>query len=198
MRLIMNIKSAFSAFFAILFNKDKAVLWQKSTVTSVPDDTAKKLEVELSNNKQKVIELQLKVAELEKAQSQKSEGDEAVYTLALLQREGRLIDFLKENIDQFDDTQVGAAVRQVHQGCGKVLDKHFFIVPVIDAADGENVTIEADFDSTLYELSGNANGKPPFKGELRHKGWKSSKVDLPVRQKSKNNSLICAAEIEVP
>ncbi|MCD4755860.1 MAG: DUF2760 domain-containing protein, partial [Deltaproteobacteria bacterium] len=40
-----------------------------------------------------------------------------VQTLGLLQREGRLIDFLQEDIEPYDDAQIGAAVREVHRGC---------------------------------------------------------------------------------
>src|SRR5690242_11018654 len=45
----------------------------------------------------------------------------AVQLLALLQREGRLLDFLQENIDGYSDDQIGAAVRDIHRGCKKVL-----------------------------------------------------------------------------
>jgi len=36
----------------------------------------------------------------------------AVYTLMLLQREGRLVDFLQEDLSGFSDEQIGVAVRQ--------------------------------------------------------------------------------------
>ena len=35
--------------------------------------------------------------------------------LAVLQRDGRLVDFLEEEIDGYSDAQVGAAVRDIHR-----------------------------------------------------------------------------------
>ncbi|MGH9309979.1 MAG: DUF2760 domain-containing protein, partial [Vicinamibacterales bacterium] len=39
--------------------------------------------------------------------------DRAVQLLGLLQRDGRLVDFLMEDLSAYDDGQVGAAVRDV-------------------------------------------------------------------------------------
>src|SRR4051794_23608866 len=47
----------------------------------------------------------------------------ALHLLALFQREGRLLDFLRESLDRHDDAAIGAAVRAVHRGCKKVLDQ---------------------------------------------------------------------------
>ena len=47
----------------------------------------------------------------------------AVTLLAALQREGRLVDFLQENIDEYTDQMVGAAVRDIHRDCRKALDR---------------------------------------------------------------------------
>src|SRR5690242_20660684 len=54
-----------------------------------------------------------------KPEPEKPRVDSAVQLLALLQREGRLLDFLGEPIDSFNDAQVGAAVRAIHKGCKK-------------------------------------------------------------------------------
>src|SRR4051812_45882142 len=45
----------------------------------------------------------------------------ALQLLALLQREGRFVDFLQENVTGFSDQDVGAAARVVHEGCRKAL-----------------------------------------------------------------------------
>lgn len=52
---------------------------------------------------------------------------EVVALLALLQQEGRLIDFIKEDASQASDAQLGAAARVVHAGCRKVLERHLSI-----------------------------------------------------------------------
>jgi len=41
--------------------------------------------------------------------------------LSALQREGRLLDFLQQEVAAFSDEEVGAAARVVHGGCRKVL-----------------------------------------------------------------------------
>ena len=50
---------------------------------------------------------------------------EIVSFLATLQEQGRLIDFLMDDITTYDDGQVGAAARVVHQGCKAALQEHF-------------------------------------------------------------------------
>ena len=55
--------------------------------------------------------------------------------LAVLQRDGRLIDFLEEDIDAYTDAQIGAAVRDIHRGCRKSLHDYLTIEPIIDAAE---------------------------------------------------------------
>src|SRR5689334_12156097 len=48
--------------------------------------------------------------------------DGAVELLALLQREGRFVDFLEEAIDGYADAQIGAAARDIHRGCRRILE----------------------------------------------------------------------------
>src|SRR6516164_5847487 len=66
--------------------------------------------------------------------------------LAVLQRDGRLIDFLEEDIDSYTDAQIGAAVRDIHRGCRKSLREYLRIEPVMNAAEEERVTVGTDFD----------------------------------------------------
>jgi hypothetical protein len=47
--------------------------------------------------------------------------------LTLLQRHGRLIDFLMENTTAYVNTQIGAAVRSVHASCRQALERYVFI-----------------------------------------------------------------------
>ena len=208
----MSIGTAFSAFFAILFNKQKSTLWQSANSGSlVSTDEIEKFKLEIQDAQKStkegeskisaltgtITQLEASIAGLKADLNKPSDGEEATYTLALLQREGRLIDFLQEDISSFDDAQIGMAVRQVHQGCRKVLEKHFSIEAVVTALEGETVTVAKGFDPSSYELSGNVSGEAPYQGELRHKGWMASKVDLPIRQKGRNGSIICPAEVEI-
>jgi hypothetical protein len=121
----------------------------------------------------------------------------AVYTLALLQREGRLVDFLQEDISAYADAQVGAAVRQIHENCRNVLQEYFGIEPLKSETEGEKVDVPEGFDPRHIRVVGNAAGKPPFNGTLRHKGWKAAKVNLPERHDALDPTVVCPAEVEV-
>jgi hypothetical protein len=120
-----------------------------------------------------------------------------VQTLGLLQREGRLIDFLQEDIEPYDDAQVGAAVREVHRGCRAALKEVFGLSPVLKAAEGSQVEIEEDFDPTRIKLIGNIQGNPPFKGTLRHCGWKFTEVHLPEWTAKEKTDVLAPAEVEI-
>jgi molecular chaperone DnaK (HSP70) len=104
----------------------------------------------------------------------------ALQLLALLQREGRLLDFLSEEIDGYDDAAIGAAVRDIHKGCKKVIHEHFGVEPVMDAEENETVTVDTGFDPGKIRLVGNIAGAPPFRGTLKHHGWRAAKVSLPA------------------
>ena len=69
-------------------------------------------------------------------------------------RDGRLIDFLEEDIDAYSDAQIGAAVRDIHRGCRKSLRDYLTLEPIMNAAEEERVTIAADFDPAAIRLAG--------------------------------------------
>lgn len=117
--------------------------------------------------------------------------------LSLLQREGRLVDFLEEDLKAYDDAQIGAAVRSIQESCKKSLNKYLDPKPVIDQEEGEAVTVEPGFDPGAIKLTGNVTGEPPFKGTLQHRGWKAGRCDLPELSGSVNAEIICPAEVEI-
>jgi hypothetical protein len=118
--------------------------------------------------------------------------------LALLQRDGRLVDFLQEDIDSYDDAQIGAAVRDIHRGCRKALRDYLVLEPVMDAGEDADVTIPKDFDPGAIRLTGNVAGAPPFHGVLRHHGWRVASLNLPMLPgDAKSASVLAPAEVEV-
>ncbi len=121
----------------------------------------------------------------------------AAQILGLLQREGRLIDFLQEDIEPYDDAQIGAAVREVHRGCRNALKEVFGIEPVINAQEGTEVEIDEDFDPAQIKLVGNVKGNPPFKGIIKHTGWKFSEVRLPKWTGKTSKNILAPAEVEI-
>jgi hypothetical protein len=120
-----------------------------------------------------------------------------VHLLSVLQREGRLVDFLAENLAQYPDAQIGAAVRTIHENCQKTLDKYLKPQSVLEQQEGEPITVEPDFDPNALKLIGNVTGKPPFKGTVRHRGWRAGKIELPTLSGRQDPAIIAPAEVEV-
>jgi hypothetical protein len=124
---------------------------------------------------------------------------EVVAFVSLLQEKGRLVDFLMEDVTPYDDKQVGAAARVVHQGCREVLNESFKITPISQAEEGSRITVPASFPADEYLLLGKISGDPPFTGTLLHKGWKTESVKLPRILKSDEKRLpsIAPAQVEL-
>ncbi len=122
----------------------------------------------------------------------------AIQILSILQRQGRLIDFLKEDLSMYEDMQIGAAVRNIHEGCKKGLFENVDLKPVFEEAEGEAVTIKPGFDAKAVRLTGNIVGDPPFTGLLRHRGWQVERIELPQQLPGQENNMILApAEVEI-
>jgi hypothetical protein len=117
--------------------------------------------------------------------------------LSLLQRDGRLIDFLTENISAYPDAQLGAAVRAIHETCRKSLDHYVKLEPILNSEEDQPITVEAGFDSTAIKLIGNVMGQPPMRGVLRHKGWRVKQVNLPPLPQGTSRMVVAAAEVEL-
>jgi hypothetical protein len=121
-----------------------------------------------------------------------------LWILSMLQREGRLIDFLQEDIASFPDADIGAAARAVHSGCRKVLTQYLSLEAVLKDAEGATVKVEAGFDAQRIRLTGNVAGQPPFRGALKHHGWIATAVRLPLVSDAVDPRVLAPAEIELP
>src|SRR5215471_13383476 len=99
--------------------------------------------------------------------------------LAALQREGRFLDFIQQDVAGFSDDEIGAAGRVVHAGCRKVLRQHFELEPAVPGPEGEAIAVPSGFDPQRIRLTGNVTGQPPFNGTLKHHGWVAKEVRLP-------------------
>jgi hypothetical protein len=121
----------------------------------------------------------------------------ALALLAALQEEGRLVDFLTEDIAPYSDAQVGAAVRDIQAKCRKALESCVKLEPILRGAEDDPVTIETGFDPAAVRLTGNVTGGPPFRGVLRHAGWRATAVTLSPRP-GHDAHVIAPAEVELP
>jgi uncharacterized protein DUF2760 len=125
-------------------------------------------------------------------------ADRAIQLLALLQREGRLVDFLREDLASYADAQIGAAVRDVHAGCRRVLERYVALESILAGREGEAITVGQDqpIDPASLHLVGHVAGQPPFRGRLLHSGWRATRVDLPPLAAS-GRAIVAPAEIEL-
>lgn len=120
-----------------------------------------------------------------------------LHLLSVLQNEGRLLDFFEENLDEYEDDQIGAAVRSIHENCRKVMNKYVKYKSIVEADEEAEIRIEQGFDPAAIKLMGNIVGDPPFAGVVRHKGWKAVKVELPTLSVEQDADIIAPAEIEI-
>jgi hypothetical protein len=177
MRFILALKCFFLVLFAKRLPQDAAALLPAPEAPPAPPQLEPPKPVEVDGSKHAV------------------RG--AVQLLSLLQREGRLLDFLQEEIDSYSDAQIGAAVRDIHRGCKKALAEHLPIEPVL--RDQENATVRVDpgFDPSRIRLVGNVLGEPPYTGTLRHHGWRTGKSALPTLTGTQDPSVVTPAEVEI-
>lgn len=162
-----RLKLAFAAFFTILFKSRLPVALQDA---AAPAPVASP-ETDLS--------------------------DRAVQMMAVLQRDGRLIDFLMEDLQSYSDAQIGAAARDVHDNCRRALEKYVALEPILDGREGEAATVAEPMDPAAVRLLGNVSGHPPFRGTLVHRGWRVARMELPPLGAPAARTIVAQAEVEV-
>jgi len=120
----------------------------------------------------------------------------ALRLLGRLQEEGRLVDFLTEDVQGYSDEQIGAATRGIHEACAKALREALTLERILPGAEDEQVTVEPGFDPSAIRLIGNVGGAPPFHGVLRHAGWRATRVAVPARP-GVDPAVLAPAEVEI-
>ncbi len=136
--------------------------------------------------------------QVEETRPAEESSDRAVQILALLQRDGRLIDFFSEDIAPYQDAQIGAAVRELHANCRKALEQYVKLEPIMAGEEDRPVTVEEGFDPAAVKLVGNVTGRPPLRGLLRHRGWRVTEINLPsLPPQGAGRSVVAQAEVEI-
>jgi hypothetical protein len=177
---------AFRCFFSILLHRD------------IPLDILQKLVRPSGVAPQAATAAVPSASRLKEIEQPSSEAfDRAIQMLALLQRDGRLVDFLAEDISAYPDAQIGAAVRTIHDNCRQVLDKYVKLEPILNSDEDQPVTVPGDFDLAAIRLIGKVAGEPPVRGVLRHKGWRVKDVNLPPLPQGAGRMVIAPAEVEL-
>jgi hypothetical protein len=122
---------------------------------------------------------------------------EPLRLLTLLQREGRLLDFLLEDVQAIGNEQIGAAVRDIHRNCRKALQDHLVLAPVLPGEEQSTVEVSPGFDPSAIRLTGNVTGQPPFKGTLLHHGWRVKEIKLAKPAEGQDEFVVQPAEVEL-
>lgn len=194
---IVFFKILFDGFFARRINDLHP---PKALPDAVVDaDTQAELENKLGRDERRIHELEaeLKALKNEAGTAGDARADGALWLLALLQKEGRFVDFLQQDIASFDDAEVGGAARVIHDGCKKSLEKHLGIEKIRTEEEGAKITLDEGYDAKAVKLTGDVSGKPPYSGTLRHKGWKATRVELPALLSEHDASVLAQAEVEL-
>jgi hypothetical protein len=123
-------------------------------------------------------------------------SDGALQMLAIMQRDARLVDFLMEDISGYQDDQIGAAVRELHDQCRDSIARYVTLQPVIDGVEGTFAKAPSP-DPNVVKFIGNVPAKPPAGGTLRHKGWRVATVNLPALSGKQDVTIVAPAEIEI-
>ena len=144
------------------------------------------------------VRLLLETPPVEEAKKPAKLSPEPLRLLTLLQREGRLLDFLLEDIQGAPDEQVGAGVRELHRKAQAVIKEHLVLEPVLPKNEGETVEVPPSFDPSAIRLIGNVTGQPPFRGTLQHHGWRVKNYTLPVPPEGQDQFVLAPAEVELP
>lgn len=137
------------------------------------------------------------VPEVDPLKKQRHDQRMLLHLLNVLQREGRLMDFLGEDLSAYDDDQIGMAVRSIQENCKLAVEKQLHPKAVMDAEEESEVTVAAGFDPNAIKLVGKVTGEPPFKGILRHKGWRATGVEVPALADKDDPLVIAPAEVEI-
>jgi uncharacterized protein DUF2760 len=191
---LQRIVLAFYAFFAILFRADVAAAVQRLRAVRRAGAPAA---LEASPPPATAPSRPAGAERAPPAAPERPDPRTALYLLSVLQREGRLVDFLEEDLASFPDAAVGAAARTVHEGCKRALGELFRIEPVLGDREGAVVTVDRGFDPAAIRLTGSVVGEPPFRGALRHHGWRARDVKLAPPADGVDPSILAPAEVEL-
>lgn len=193
----MRVGLAFRAFFAVLGNSETAARVGRALTgeTAVPAITAAKPAAEPAKT---AVDRSADSPTLVSKSVAKPASDrsDALTLLATLQREARLVDFLQESLNDYSDSDIGAAVRNIHRDSAAVLRRLFDLQPVLPNAEGDTVAV--DNDMHRFRLVGNVTGQPPYRGTLVHHGWVAQQCAMPEWKGSVTAAMVIApAEVEV-
>ena len=188
----MRLGLAIRAFFAALFNKQLAAPMQRLLDGS---ETGLTQEIESTQKGGAAVRAE-PASPRPKAPQPSPSRDPAITLLTTLQHEARLVDLIKDDLNQYSDAQVGAAARPCLQQCAAVLDRFFSLKPLVLASEGEVVEVVTNASPMRYQWIGEGTAES---GKLIHHGWEATKVELPKwLGEASDANVIAPAQVQVP
>jgi hypothetical protein len=185
MRLFLAIR----AFFTVLSDKQKATEIQKFLIAPVASSAALPTKLEKATSDPSPPK-----SPSTKTALQRSTRSEALTLLSALQREARLLDLISEPLDQYSDSQIGAAARDVIRDSKKCIEKLFSLRPIVDQSEGERIDVPSQPSPVRWKVLGGTGNK----GTIVHPGWIAGKVELPSWTGGPEDDLVLSAvEVEV-
>lgn len=188
MPVLRRLAFAWGLFFQVLFSGRKAAALAAQSSGVAAANTAQVAASRLTGEDNRTVA---------SVESPASATSGAVMLLALFQQEGRLVDFLQQELTGFEDAEVGAVARTVHEGCRKVLQAHVRLSPIRDESEGDSVSLPVGFDARMVKLTGDVAGEGTLTGVLRHRGWKAEEVTFPQEAGGVASLIVCPAEVEL-
>ncbi|MBF0199201.1 MAG: DUF2760 domain-containing protein [Planctomycetes bacterium] len=183
----MGLGIALGAFLKCLFNRDfagqvkeLAIARKSRQVEASPEPPEKTVEAPPTPEKE-----------------ENNNSDWAVISLlAELQKDGRFIDFMEEDLSHYDDEEIGSSVRTIHEGCQKALKRIISKEKIIDQDEESSYRVNKGFNTHHIKLNGKVSDNFPLKGTLVHPGWKVTDVKLGERSQHLDK-IITPAEVEI-
>jgi hypothetical protein len=185
----MRLFLALRAFFTVLSSKQKANEIQKFLVAPASQPVA------LPNKSEPVtLNPSLSKPSTPKGVLPKSTRSEALTLLSALQREARLLDLVSEPLDQYSDSQIGAAARDVIRDTKKCIEKLFSLRPIAEKSEGDRIEVPNQPSPVRWRIVGGTGNS----GILVHPGWIARKVELPTWTGGPEDDLVLSAiEVEI-
>ena len=89
-------------------------------------------------------------------------------------------------------------MRELHRKAQAALKEHLTLEPVLSQKEEETVEVPAGFDPSAIRLTGNVSGNPPFRGTLKHHGWRVKDYKLAAPPEGQDEFVVAPAEVEIP
>jgi len=190
----MYLLTALRAFFRVLFNKALA-----TDVARVLDGQS----LALADKPAAESAAPVTLSKPKPAPKPVATRSEALTLLAALQREGRLVDFLREDLGGATDAQIGAVARDLQRDCRAAVERFFALAPLSEQAEGSLIELPAGYDAAQYHILGGAKPATGCEqesdglnaavcGVVLHPGWRATKCDVPTFTGPESGHLVIA------